>query len=387
MDRFRLMPNYRYYNIEGVSPLTLEKSAGRPLRDYKIYGNSMQDGTPTTDSPVEIQSVGDKSKNLFDIADFAVKSNYSNAATFDKVSVNGNSITISNASSVSIRLKNTKLYQYLKPNTKYTVNYKRKVVEGTESNTTGYICLLPNVGSGYNFCYKTVPITRTTPSDLSSYTLLTIYGGANCTVTFSDIIIKEDDGNTKYEPYGYKIPITVDEETYNIYLDEPIQKMGSYADYIDFINRKVIKKNKKATVYSANWKEYKVISDNVRAYIASNMFPDCNKTNAYNTSNKCNKFKYLIGSSVGTATENDGEWLALRNGTVYVAIKTEHLSEVTLEAATEYINGLNAEIVYQLAEPIEEDITLPTIKTHKGTNIITVGTTVPASNIAVQYYK
>lgn len=522
MDRFRLMPNYRYYNIEGASPLTLDRSVGKPLRNYKIYGNSVQDGTPTPETPVEIQSIGDKSRNLFDIADFAIADNYTSGKVPDGVIVEGNSITIANLASVSISLKKSKLWQHLKPNTRYTINYKQTIVDGTTSSTTGYIALLPlGTAASYNFCFTGVPKTTTSPEDLSEFNYLTIYGGKNCTVTFSDIVIREYDGLNEYEPYGYKIPITVsgknlfdftsaiddsnwstdisykrflpfvfkkgihytismsdnlcqknkypwagtntqvamvvnsenkyggktighsnlitasniidiynetedtylvmyatpglskkdifetlfpnfqievgesateyepykEPQTHNIYLDEPLYKIGDYADYIDFINHKVIRKNKRATVYLTKLTVYNTISENLRTYVASGMFTDCNNANAYNVTHKCNKFKYNNGGNLKPA-ESVGEWLAMRgNGAIYITIKTERLSEVTMEAAAEYINSLNAELVYQLAEPIEEDISLPTIKTHKGTNIITVGTDVPVSNIAVQYYK
>ena len=56
MDRFRILPNYRYYDsADGIIKTAYEK----PLRDYKIYGNSVQNGTPSPDNPIEIQSVGD----------------------------------------------------------------------------------------------------------------------------------------------------------------------------------------------------------------------------------------------------------------------------------------------------------------------------------------
>ena len=45
-------------------PLVLKHSKGRKLIDYKIYGNSIQNGTPTPEAPIEIESVGDKTKNL-----------------------------------------------------------------------------------------------------------------------------------------------------------------------------------------------------------------------------------------------------------------------------------------------------------------------------------
>lgn len=40
-------------------PCVLENSAGFPAVGYKIYGNSIQNGTPSPDNPVEVQSVGE----------------------------------------------------------------------------------------------------------------------------------------------------------------------------------------------------------------------------------------------------------------------------------------------------------------------------------------
>lgn len=40
-------------------PCTLENSVGLPAVGYKIYGNSIQNGTPSPDNPVEIKSVGE----------------------------------------------------------------------------------------------------------------------------------------------------------------------------------------------------------------------------------------------------------------------------------------------------------------------------------------
>ena len=36
----------------------------KDLYDYKIYGNSVQNGTPTLEVPIQIESVGDKTKNI-----------------------------------------------------------------------------------------------------------------------------------------------------------------------------------------------------------------------------------------------------------------------------------------------------------------------------------
>ena len=61
---------------EGV-PCVLESSKGKNIRNYEVYGNSVQDGVPTPESPVEIQSVGDlATKNLFNYADYTTLTKY-----------------------------------------------------------------------------------------------------------------------------------------------------------------------------------------------------------------------------------------------------------------------------------------------------------------------
>lgn len=62
MDRFRMLPNYQYHDDDtGV----LETNYKKELRDYQIYGNSIQDGEPSPYNPIEIQSVREKTTNLW----------------------------------------------------------------------------------------------------------------------------------------------------------------------------------------------------------------------------------------------------------------------------------------------------------------------------------
>ena len=70
--------------------------------------------------------------------------------------------------------------------------------------------------------------------------------GRNMKYTNFMIFEGEIEGFPDYEPYGkYKIPIKVSNDseamTTNIYLDEPLRKVGDYADYIDFENGKVVR--------------------------------------------------------------------------------------------------------------------------------------------------
>ena len=53
--------------VTGTNSVTLDNCVDDDsLINLKLYGNSVQDGTPAPDNPIEIQSVGELSRNLFD---------------------------------------------------------------------------------------------------------------------------------------------------------------------------------------------------------------------------------------------------------------------------------------------------------------------------------
>lgn len=52
--------------ISGIPPLQIIDNYGDYLVDYKIYGNAVQNGTPTPDAPVSVDGCGDRTENLFD---------------------------------------------------------------------------------------------------------------------------------------------------------------------------------------------------------------------------------------------------------------------------------------------------------------------------------
>ena len=52
-----------------------------------------------------------------------------------------------------------------------------------------------------------------------------------------DLVTDEEDEN-----YGkYDVPVTVNDETYHIYINEPLRKVGDCADYIDFENQQIVR--------------------------------------------------------------------------------------------------------------------------------------------------
>ena len=253
-------------NAEGV-PCVLEYSKGKNMRNYEVYANSVQDGTPSPESPVEIQSVGDlvtdteseyygkydipitvKGKNLFD------KSISTNPGIRNETVITDNSYSIG-------ILRLNEICEILKPNTTYTISCEIEC-ESIPSDVTLYNILLGfsiyTPVSGYStanaLIKKQLSVgeiyyysqTTTTPLKFDSggnYRFLlyrNAYKDADGNYQFPAIIcrniqIEEGTSSTAYEPYKGS-------ETTHIFLDEPLRKVGDYADYIDFKNQKVVRK-------------------------------------------------------------------------------------------------------------------------------------------------
>ena len=55
----------RLHELSGTPPLSFT-AKGKPLTAWSINGNTVQNGTPTPENPVEVQAVGDRTANLFD---------------------------------------------------------------------------------------------------------------------------------------------------------------------------------------------------------------------------------------------------------------------------------------------------------------------------------
>ena len=189
-------------------------------------------------------------------------------------------------------------------------------------------------------------------------------------VTYSNIQLEYGSSATTYEPYR--------EATTNIYLDEPLRKVGDYVDYIDYANGKVVRNTNLKTfngneewyqfgsnVALAKWDDGKTPShgDNVITGIYSNLFRE-NK----NAQTSANDNTFLTHNILNV------DWIVINRNINVSDFKT-------------LLANKNATFIYPLATPIEESISLPQIKTVEGTNYITVNTSTSASNLKITTEK
>ena len=246
-EAFKLLP------MSGIPPLTLQKCKGVDLVDYKIYGESVQNGEPTPDTPIEVESVGD---------------------------------------------------------------------------------------------------------------------------------LVTDESN---ENYGkYKIPVKVNDITTNIYLNEPLRKIGDYADYIDFVNSNVIRQVGHIEFDGTEdfWSSQKVTAQKVCSILKTDIGTNSTIIPALSGLIRSNYFNL-------STTLNVAELGQLYSGVSYINFNLDDTNDLTTFKnwlSTQYLNGTPVALEYPLAEGTTEDITLPTISTNEGTNIIEVVTAIAPSNMEVKYY-
>lgn len=382
-----------YWLTKTGYPLTLTNSLGKKLKDYKIYGNSIQNGTPTPDDPIEIESVGEKTKNLLN----------PKAQLSTLIGVYKGIDVIEYAKQnvmLSIRLKEGKS---VPSGIYFGVPYKL-----TTSGAMGYWLIDNGVLKNTRFNLKQLGDTVTNMG-------IGVYPATqtNWDKIFDAFDVQLELGTiaTEYEPYGYKIPIKVsgndvEPQTYNIYLDEPLRKIGDYADYIDFENGKVVRKissaiilkpstyipsKKKDVCWFSVYTRDVLLPHIVDTPVISKMFKSLQNAWWQNDEG-------VLSHKINT----EGVYFSLkweRMGLVYDGTnvykkedteKTKPLTDLEIyNLIGEYFPNTFTEdertIHYALLTPIEQSIELPNIPTHRGTTIIEVDTTILPSNMKVVY--
>lgn len=460
-----------------------ENAVEEPIIDLKISGNSIQEGEPTPETPVDIESVGDKTVNLFNKNDTSsiVTNLYPNSDFFATGSVwrgfifeclpnttyslskiagqtcylgsstdypaNGVAINVKvnelTASSISITTgENDKYlsaffyrtnvdtidYQTVLDSIQIEIGntatdyepygYKIPVKVGGKNLVNPSLLLDPSLNNMYSMANNKVTINRDntfawenlnpltlkpntqyclslenitlvdirTPSNIKLFiaaeTTIAVFTtdstGLACFKFFSPsgtlpyeigfIQLEEGSVATEYEPY-------VEPTTTNIYLNEPLRKIGDYADYIDYKNKKVVRQVQELDLTKYTWlssgdgetRFYYIITSEKPA-ISGWQYIRCNILNsAYIGSDSLNK---------GIEAYSSGIVRARPDLTIYD----------TLEKWQEYVNNNECYLMFAIAD-IEETIEIPEISTIKGLNSFSAETTIEPSEIRVNYWK
>ena len=211
------------------------------MRNLKIYGNSVQDGTPSPDNPVEVVSVGDLVDDETDINygkyKIPVKARGKNLLDYKTfVSRNQSSfpLTINNNGS----LKYAGSY-YIQADCSYLENGKTYILSadytfiGEQGNAVWRIAYSDNTSYSSTAAIG-MPLTIDGGKQPAYIMIYVAMSNVIYEIEISNIQLEQGDIVTNYEPY-------IEPITTNIYLDEPLRKIGDYADYIHFKSQKLIR--------------------------------------------------------------------------------------------------------------------------------------------------
>lgn len=437
------------------------KTAGS-LINYRIYGNTSQASDPTPTAPVEVQSVGIKTKNLFDKNNIVENYYYNPSGEYvaisstyisDFIPVSAVSYTLSsNGASnrrinffdsskqwISQSLTTAETYSFTPTDTacyvriSFNTNVNKEVIQLEKGTTAtayepyGYkipvtitqdnafdcmtaeqiytngILILERgenslkvttitsasnhtslkIGNTADLIGKTINISTST-AQTSGWFFQLVSRKADGTwvngYTTQQLTVVDDGSDMICLLVGYvsqigsityeDVKVSISESN-NIYLDKPLNKLNNNADYIDFLEQKVVRT---VGVKALDGTEQWVASS---AYVGSAYVSQLLSDAISQKGGFCTHFidaKYLSSYAKnkflieGKGTTN--LWLSDTKDVAVENIKT-FLTE-------QKSNGTPVTIYYPLMTSVIENITIPTLPVYEGTTIYTVDGLAPS---------
>ena len=220
-------PEVREYT--GAVPVTITAD-GTPLLDYRISGNTFQNGTPTPDNPIMPEGTGERTENLLNANrlpsdTWTIDDKYyiDGAVGDSKSSILPDTVDVSISNSGDLTVTARSYYGAgfvipVTPNTTYTISWTTDTAVPSSKSmaTITYVNADEDFLNYITIYGGTTSVTFTTPN--TAYYILITFRYAFNTITYSDIMLSST--SLSYEPYGYKIPISSNSTTTPIYLGE-----------------------------------------------------------------------------------------------------------------------------------------------------------------------
>lgn len=410
------------YSGQTINNITLRPQVelGSTATEYEQYGVS-----PSPDYQSEVQSVGDlvesgeyagkyaipvvnRGKNLVELPEFynasGISVNYQDEIYHIVPNENGTANVVSLKNTLNLKAGETVTISC-------KINHKGNRVNGLRVYSIDLqytsITYVGSTGKGSTVVPSTeltkYSYTYTASKDMTLYFQIYVHGfidedgdgtSDRHPIDFSDFQIEYGTVATEYEPYRGI-------ETTHIYLNEPLRKVGDYADYIDFKNQKVIRNVFKQLLNTTAI--YKKLNSVIRVACRN-----ISMRQKYDTHMLSTIFNYNYDWFANTecifhhnATNYNYYWSIYWNrlGLTYDGTnvyRTDDTSQTPLtdseiiSIANEWLSTLSdkdKEIYMILDTPTEEPVSLPALKTVKGTTIMSVDTSIQPTNIKAKYIK
>lgn len=182
----------------------------------------------------------------------------------------------------------------------------------------------------------------------------------------------------------YLIPITVNGETTTAVLDEPLRKVGDYADYIDFKNQKVVRYIQRVVFTGSNytWGDYGsawVMDQTLATGLA---YGDYNgKVGLW----VCTHQPYdSYSDELGFSNSNRNRFAFEKTGWGFDA-DTAAISDFTSYLTAQYEAGTPVEIAYVRQTPYEQALEVPSLQCKRGETVYSSSADVLPSKLYVKY--
>lgn len=182
------------------------------------------------------------------------------------------------------------------------------------------------------------------------------------------IQIEEGEIATDYQPY-------VEPKINNIYLDEPLRKVGNYSDYLDLVNKKVVRNiTKKVFNGTETWNSFN----------STKVFFTIDSSLKYENDIYCLSDKYLCQVSAGGQSYKSGNaWV--QSTSKYPRIYFADDNHSTVTAFKNNLKTNNITGIYVLNETKTEDLNISEIELSENTKKIFIETNTKPSNIEIEY--
>lgn len=364
---------------------------GVSLIDYKLYGNSVQNGTPSPENPIEIQSIGtlvtNTSSKYYGKYDVPVIVHGKNLLSKWYSNTHYSGCTKSKAIYVEPGTYNYHFDRVDDTVTKWRYAMSIFDVDGGENDrlTSVYSYLATFTTNGwycnsYGIVQTNADITYSGSANIVLTVLKPCYimfmvQAKNSSGTILDakkyaknVMLEKGNQYTEYEPYSG--------ETKHIYLDEPLRKVGEYSDYIDFKNQKVVRKTNSIIFDQTSYwttlsgRENLVVTSITNSSLGYG-YPCLSNISGFKSG------KYSDSNYTGlTSWSSVGNTLMWREDGITVDTFKERLATTPMT------------VYYILAAPTEEYIEVPDlITTDTNTMYMYLGTSIQPSSIDITYYE
>ena len=405
MNALKDYVNWKLTHADKISvaegyPLVMENcKKNKRMKQLELYGNSVQDGTPTPENPIEVQSVGElvndeadgnfgkykipvvqRGINYHDYKKFNYKEQTINGITFTPLGdgsfhLKGKLEDTTKAASYRVVIWNAIPVKAGTYHSKIHSNADIIIMFGAYKKDSKFWL---NINSSSNSGNGTL-------SEDGYIGYCQIYVKANTTREIDDIVYPQLTLGTEDLPYEpYIEPITT-----NVFLNEPLRKIGDYADYVDFANDKVFRVIKQEIMNGA---ESLLRMSGSYPYIAYNI-----GAVGYVVNGVClsNQLQYQYGFSISREGVNA---FSVLNAPTHKAarlvfriydngIAIAEVSAIKSLLTEKYANGNPLIFYYGLSEATEEPITIDLPKLNAKTTIIEVDTSLAPSNAKGKYIK